>query len=32
MENKLPIMVFDIEPEGNLLKAAAGEPIGTIIS
>lgn len=32
MENKLPMMVFDIEPEGNLLKAAAGESIGTIIS
>ena len=32
MENKLPIMVFDIRRDGNMLKAATGEPIGTIVS
>lgn len=32
MENNLPIMVFDIKREGNLLKAAMGEPIGTLVS
>jgi uridylate kinase len=32
MENKLPLMVFDIKKEGNLLKACTGEQIGTIIS
>ena len=32
MENKLPIMVFDIRRDGNMLKAATGEPIGTIVT
>lgn len=31
MENKLPIMVFDIQPDGNMLRAATGDPIGTIV-
>lgn len=31
MDNKLPILVFNIREEGNLLKAALGEPIGTIV-
>lgn len=30
-ENSLPILVFDMNRAGNLLKAVAGEPIGTII-
>ena len=28
-ENKLPIIVFDINREGNLLKIIKGEKIGT---
>jgi len=30
-ENKLPIMVFDMDTAGNLLKLISGEKIGTII-
>lgn len=30
-ENKIPILVFDITVAGNLLKAARGEQIGTLI-
>jgi uridylate kinase len=30
-ENKLPIFVFNIENEGNLLRAVNGESIGTIV-
>ncbi len=29
MENKMPIVVFDGTKPGNILKAVAGEPIGT---
>jgi uridylate kinase len=32
MENKLPIIVFDMNKEGNLLKVAKGEEAGTLIS
>ena len=32
MENKLPIIVFDMNKKGNLLKVAAGEEGGTLIS
>ena len=32
MENKLPIVVFDINKKGNIKKAVNGENIGTIIS
>ncbi len=32
MENKLPLMVFDIQKPGNLLQAATGKLIGTVIS
>lgn len=31
MENRLPIVVFNIQEEGNLLKAALGDPVGTIV-
>ena len=31
MENKLPIMVFDLHDEGNIRRVVAGERIGTII-
>ena len=32
MENRLPIVVFDIEAPRGIERAAAGEPIGTIVS
>jgi len=31
-EGPLPIMVFDMTKEGNIMKAAQGEAIGTIVS
>ena len=31
MDNDIPILVFDINKKGNLLKAANGEKIGTIV-
>ena len=30
-ENKLPIVVFDMDTVGNLLKVLQGEPIGTVV-
>jgi uridylate kinase len=30
-ENKLPILVFDMNTKGNLIKAVTGEDIGTIV-
>jgi uridylate kinase len=32
MENKLPIIVFDMNKKGNLLKVVSGEKAGTLIS
>jgi uridylate kinase len=31
MENKLPIIVFDLREEGNIRRAVMGEPIGTLV-
>jgi uridylate kinase len=31
MENNLPIIVFDINQEGNLKKLVTGEQIGTLV-
>lgn len=31
-ENKLPIVVFDMNKEGNFLKVCAGESVGTLVS
>jgi len=31
MENKLPIVVFDIGAPGNLVRVVQGEPVGTVI-
>ena len=31
MENKLPIIVFDLGREGNIRRAVVGEPIGTLV-
>lgn len=30
-ENQMPIYVFDMDTEGNLLKVIAGQPIGTLV-
>ena len=30
-ENKLPIIIFDMNKKGNLLKLISGEKIGTIV-
>jgi uridylate kinase len=32
MENKLPIIVFDMNKKGNLMRIAKGEEAGTLIS
>ena len=32
MENKLPIIVFDMNKTGNLLKVVTGERVGTMVS
>ncbi len=32
MENKLPIIVFDINKPGNLLKVVMGENVGTLVT
>lgn len=31
MDNDMPIMVFNLLTEGNIAKAVAGEPIGTLV-
>jgi len=31
-ENKLPIIVFDMNKEGNLTKVVSGENIGTLVN
>ncbi len=31
MENQLPILVFNMQLDGNMLKAASGEAVGTIV-
>jgi uridylate kinase len=31
MDNDMPIVVFDINGEGNISRAALGEPVGTLI-
>jgi uridylate kinase len=32
MENKLPIVVFDLMQDGNIARAVRGEKIGTVVS
>lgn len=32
MENKLPIIVFDMNKPGNLLQVVEGKPVGTLVS
>ena len=31
MDNKLPIIVFDLQTAGNIQRVLAGEPIGTLV-
>jgi uridylate kinase len=31
-ENKLPIIVFDMNKPGNLLKLVQGESVGTLVT
>ena len=31
MDNQMPILVFNIEEEGSLIRAASGEPVGTLV-
>lgn len=31
MENRLPIVVFDLRSEGNIRRVVAGEPVGTLV-
>jgi uridylate kinase len=31
MENKLPIMVFDLNDEANIRRVVTGERVGTVI-
>jgi uridylate kinase len=32
MDNKLPIVVFDLREPGNIRRVVMGEPIGTTVS
>jgi uridylate kinase len=32
MENRLPMVVFGMQPEGNILRVVQGEKIGTLVS
>jgi uridylate kinase len=31
MENKLPIVVFNLKEKGNMTKAVLGERVGTLV-
>jgi uridylate kinase len=31
MENKLPIIVFDLWEEGNIRRVVTGEPVGSLV-
>jgi uridylate kinase len=32
MENRLPVVVFKLTSDGNLIRAVRGEPVGTVVS
>jgi uridylate kinase len=32
MDNKLPIIVFDLTPRGNIRRIVMGEPVGSVVS
>jgi uridylate kinase len=31
MDNKLPIIVFELQRDGNIRRVVGGEPIGTLV-
>jgi len=31
-ENGIPVFVFDVMREGNIVRAMAGEPVGTLVT
>jgi uridylate kinase len=31
MDNSLPIIVFDVTTDGNVVRVVCGEPIGTLV-
>jgi uridylate kinase len=32
MDNKLPIIVFNLKTPGNIKRVVMGEPVGTLVS
>ena len=32
MDNKLPIVVFNLTTPGNVLRAVMGEPVGSVVT
>jgi uridylate kinase len=32
MDNKLPIVVFDLNRPGNIVRIVNGEPVGSVVS
>ena len=32
MENNIPIIIFELAPDGNIVRALGGQPIGTVVS
>jgi len=32
MDNDIPLIVFDLKRQGNLLRVASGEPVGTLVA
>ncbi|NTU89887.1 MAG: UMP kinase, partial [Actinobacteria bacterium] len=32
MDNKIPIIVFNLSVEGNIARVLKGEPVGTVVS
>ena len=31
-ENDIPVLVFDVMRDGNIVRAMAGEPVGTLVT
>jgi uridylate kinase len=32
MDNKLPIVIFDLTRQGNIRRIVMGEPVGSVVS
>ena len=32
MDNKMPIIVFNLKKEGNILRVVTGEKVGTLVT